>query len=84
MTTCPFCGALNDGNTSVLLGRPAPRVGDISICAYCQEPGIFVADERGRYIIRKPTAKEWAEIITDPSVIETQIMLANLNLTKPK
>jgi hypothetical protein len=41
-------------------------------------------DERGRYIIRKPTAKEWAEIITDPSVIETQIMLANLNLTKPK
>jgi len=80
---CPFCGALNDASTGVLHGQ-VPRVGDISVCAYCQEAGIFAKDEKGHLIIRKPTAKEWVQIVCDPNVIKAQVMLANLNLSKPK
>jgi hypothetical protein len=81
---CPFCGALNDAATTGLYKNQVPRTGDISICAYCQEAGIFAKDEKGHRLIRKPTAKEWVQIVCNPDVIRVQIMLANLNLSKPK
>jgi hypothetical protein len=81
---CPFCGALNDASTTGLYKNQVPRSGDISLCAYCQEAGIFAKDEKGHLIIRKPTAKEWVQIVCDPNVTKAQIMLANLNLSKPK
>lgn len=83
-TVCPFCGGLNDAATSTLYKNQVPQSGDVSVCAYCQEAGVFAKDEKGHRIVRKPTAKEWVQIVCDPIVIQTQIALANLNLSKPK
>ena len=80
---CPFCGALNDAATAAFRSGQAPQSGDVSICAYCQEAGIFAKDEHGYTIVRKPTAQEWVQIVTNPQVIQAQIAIASLNLSKP-
>jgi hypothetical protein len=78
---CPFCGEQNDAATPVASG--VPKVGDVSICLYCQQAGIFAKDD-GHLIVRKPNAKEWVELSTSPVVIQTQIMIASLNIGKHK
>lgn len=81
---CPFCGESNDASTPAIVGCAEPRAGDYSVCLYCGEAGVYEKDD-GHLIIRKPNAKEWVAMMSDPDITNAQIAIANMNLgKKPK
>lgn len=59
---CPHCEARNDGFTGSDR-RDVPAPGNLSVCAYCRQIGIFTEDG-----IRKPSPLESVEINADPNV----------------
>lgn len=64
-TICPACG-----RTNPLVGEQGgdawPSEGDVSICWGCGELAIFDSECHGG--LRRPTVREHAEIIADPTI----------------
>ena len=61
--TCPNCGVLNEFTSGQVKQY---RPGDVSICAECQEFGIFM--EGGG--MRKPTEQEYRQLANHPYALE--------------
>ena len=56
LSTCPYCGALNDRASS--LDDVIPEPGSCTVCFYCSMVSVFADDMSLRVI----TAAEWAEL----------------------
>jgi len=61
---CPACDAPNDGAQQVN-GMRRPRPGDVSICFYCGELGIFNSD----LSLRTPSVAELEIMRRDPEIM---------------
>jgi len=61
---CPSCSAPNDGAQQIN-GRQMPRPGDVSICFYCGELGIFNSD----LSLRAPSVAELEIMRRDPEIM---------------
>lgn len=70
---CWHCGQTLDA-AKAMNGQQAPSAGDVSLCAYCGEIGIF-ADER---LLREPTDEEMVNVMASaewPNIHRWQIAL---------
>ena len=56
---CLSCGKGLDGATAADGGLDLPQDGDISVCAYCGEPGMYV--KVGEYLTIRPLTDEEKE-----------------------
>jgi hypothetical protein len=70
--TCPYCGKENDmAELAQHAESTAPVDGDISLCIGCGEPAIFNDD----LSVRKPTAKEYADIMKEVHVQKARAII---------
>jgi|SRR5688572_29052665 len=70
---CPFCGNKADGYTSTT-GKEAPVTGDITVCLYCNEVGIYEVAEDKTVQVRKPTLDELKDIFSKHPDLAVQVM----------
>lgn len=68
--TCPNCGETNDAQTAADGTDHDPTDGDVSICLYCCQPGIF-ADGA----IRVATAAELNRLLRNPDYLAAVIAI---------
>lgn len=73
---CPYCGEGADGAT----GDRVPKEGDIVICFYCAEVGVYTED----LLIRRATFKEHQEFKVDDEVQRYQKAIRKSPLYKGK
>lgn len=78
---CPNCKAPNDGHLATPGNNPGPpKVGDLSICAYCATLAFYA--EEGQ--LRLPSSDEAAQLHLEPDVRRARAaVLQVIQSTKP-
>lgn len=65
---CPSCGAKTDGATGVGTEIRIPREGDLTICIYCGEFGVYRLDDEADFYIDTVTMEEAIEAVPVPTM----------------
>ena len=70
---CPHCGIEHELATGMGQNESQkPSEGSVSLCIRCGKPSIFTSDLQ----LRKPTARESADLATNKTVVALQIFMA--------
>lgn len=75
-TTCPHCGRLNDGHTSIEGGH-APVNGDVTVCIGCTGISMYDSTKPGGLYIPDPTQLRDFEL--DPQIQKVVAIVQILN-----